>query len=183
MHRSGKVYEAIREEANQLLIDYEIKEYPLDIVELCNKLSIRLCKYSDLDKNMLMVKSNLGFFVKESKDQPPTIFYNDSLSIGTIRFTIAHEIKHFVFNDKDDEDDDLADFFARYILCPVPYLILNQVTEPNEIMSFCNVNIKTAQNASKNVYNRLSVYGRQLFGNEKELIESMNPELLDVVDW
>lgn len=47
----------------------------------------------------------------------PTIYYNDSFeSEGSQRFTIFHELKHYVFEDKDDEDDDLADFFARYFM-------------------------------------------------------------------
>ena len=36
-------------------------------------------------------------------------------------------VKHYVFGDKDDGDDDLADFFARYFMCPIPYLIIKKM--------------------------------------------------------
>lgn len=66
----------------------------------------------------------MGFFVKESKEQPPTIYYNDRFgSKGAIRLTIFHELKHYVFNDENDDDDDLADYFARHFMGPTPYLM------------------------------------------------------------
>ena len=57
--------------------------------------------------------------VKASKGRPPTIYYNDEYdSEGAIRLTIFHEIKHYVFNEdvSNEEEDDLADFFARYFI-------------------------------------------------------------------
>lgn len=92
-------------------------------------------------------KSKLGFFVKATKSTPPTIYYNDTIeSEGAIRFTIFHELKHYVFEDDDDEDDDdedddLADFFARYFMCPIPYLLLKKIDSQNEIVSFCGASI------------------------------------------
>lgn len=87
-------------------------------------------------------KSKYGFFVRCTNENPPTIYYNDKFEpYGAVRLTILHELKHYVFDeDANDEDqDDLADFFGRYFLCPIPYLIMKGIDTENEIISHCGV--------------------------------------------
>ena len=119
--------------------------------------------------------------MKGTKANAPTIYYNDSFeSDGAQRFTIFHELKHYVYNDEDDSEDDLADFFARYFMCPIPYLLLKNMDTPNEIASYCGTSFEVAFHVCLNLHNRKNRYGFQIFDYEIKLIEHLEPVLLEV---
>ncbi|MBD5096878.1 MAG: ImmA/IrrE family metallo-endopeptidase [Lachnospiraceae bacterium] len=147
-------------------------------------MGVALIPYSEYEGDelkLLIKRSTLGFFAKATKLTPPTIFYNDSIeSDGAVRFTIFHELKHYVFEDDNEEDDDLADFFARYFMCPIPYLLLKKIDSQNEIVSFCGASLKAAKNASTNIINRRNKYGYKLFDYEVRLIEHLEPPCNDI---
>ena len=184
MYRSDETYDSIKKVIIDIYVDYNIKGFPIDEKEVCRKMGIALIPYSEYigkDLEVLLKKSELGFFVRGTGQMPPTIWYNDSLkSDGAIRFTIFHELKHYVFEDDDDTDDDLADFFARYFMCPIPYLLLKKIDTQNEIVSYCGVSIQAAENASTNIQNRRKKYEYKLFDYEVRLIEQLEPLLLKV---
>lgn len=186
MYRDGNVYEEICKEIINIYLDYGFCEFPLDEKKVCNKMGIALVPYSSYGKEnqkLLRKKSRNGFFVKGTSEISPTIYYNDNReSEGEIRFTIFHELKHFVYNeDSDDNDkDDLADFFARYFMCPIPYLLLKGLKSLNEVISFCGVSKSAAANVTSNLENRKSRYGYQIFDYEIPLIEQIEPILVEV---
>ncbi|MCR5836928.1 MAG: ImmA/IrrE family metallo-endopeptidase [Lachnospiraceae bacterium] len=184
MYRDGKIYDEIDIVIVNIFLDYGIKTFPVDVFELCKKMSVALVPYSEFsyeERKLLMKKSNQGFFVKQSKTQPPTIYYNDLLeSKGAIRLTILHELKHYIFNDDNDDDDDLADYFARHFMGPIAFLILKQLESTNEIVSFCGMSISAATNAYKNIVSRKKKYGMNLFDYEIALIEHLDPVLIEI---
>lgn len=180
--RSPRVYNSIVEEIIQIYLDYDIKSFPLDLDNICRKMGVALIPYSECghEANQLLLKrTKKGFFVRGSQGNPPTIYYNDSseISIGEMRFTIAHEIKHYVYNESSDDEtiDDLADYFARFFLCPIPYLIVMNLTEPNAIVSHCNVSLTAAINASSTIRNRKASYKSTIFDYEEPLLEHLVP--------
>lgn len=184
MYRDGKVYDEIVETIIQIYIDYDIKSFPVDEKKVCRMLGVSLLPYSyfnDRTKELLLKKSEFGFFVKGSKDKPPTIYYNDLRdNYGSVRFTIFHELKHYVYEDEDDGEDDLADYFARQFMCPTSYLLLKNIDTENEIMSFCGVSYEAAMYACSNIMNRRMNYGYKLFDYEIRLIEHLEPVLIEV---
>lgn len=124
--------------------------------------------FSDKAKKLLQKKSNHAFFVKESKENPPTIYYNDTFeSKGAIRLSVFHEIGHYICED----EDDLADYFARHFMCPTAYLMLKGIESPNEIVAFCGVSFQTACNASANIANRKKKLGNKLLATKKNLLK------------
>lgn len=178
MYRNGKEYDQIAQLAIQLYLDYDLKGFPLDEREVCQKLGITLKAYSEYtaeQQQILEQRSHYGFFVPLSiKDgTPPTIFYNDTIgSRGCQRQTILHEIKHYVSEDAEDDpsDDDLAEYFGKYIACPIPYLIACNITSQQEIMKRFNVSYQMAGYIAKHVHNRIKRYGYRLFDYELPLI-------------
>lgn len=184
MHREGNVYDEIDKTIIDIMIDYDIKEFPIDEKLVCKRLGVSLVPYSSLDDSddsVLQKQSEDAFFVPQLKDRPPTIYYNDRIeNEGRKRFSIFHEIKHYVFEDKDDSEDDLADHFARFFMCPVPYLILKGITTPEEIMSFCDVSYTAACNVRKSINNRKHYHGHTVFDYEVKLINHIEPVLVEV---
>jgi len=178
--RSSETYDEIKKVIIQIYLDYDIKEFPVDEELICKKLGVSLIPYSEYSeeqKLLLLKRSRHGFYVKASKGRPPTIYYNDEYdSEGAIRLTIFHEIKHYVFNEDSDaeEYDDLAEFFARYFLCPIPYLIIKGIESVNEIVSTCHVSFEAAENASSNINNRKRIYGNKIFDYEIPLLQHLD---------
>lgn len=184
MYRDGKIYDEIIKTIIQIYIDYEIKSFPIDEKAICRKMGVSLLPYSYFDdrtRELLMKKSPFGFYVKRSKERPPTIYYNDLRdNYGSVRFTIFHELKHYVYEDEDDSEDDLADYFARQFMCPTSYLLLKNIDTENEIMSYCGVSYEAAVYACANILNRKKKYGYDLFDYEVKLIEHLEPVLIEV---
>jgi len=184
MYRASEVYEEITKTIIDIYLDYDIKGFPIDEKLVCRKLGVALIPYSGFtrkDRALLIKKSQHGFYVPETANNSPTIFFNDSFeSEGAQRLTIFHELKHYVYDDIDDEDDDLADFFARYFMCPIPYLLLKKIDKPNEIASVCGTSMAAAYNAYSNLRNRREKYGYHLFDYEIQLINHLEPILLEV---
>ena len=184
MYRDGKVYDDIVKIIIQIYIDYDIKTFPVDEKEVCRKMGVALVPYLSFGKDaieLLHKKSPYGFFVKGSKEQPPTIYYNDLRNnYGSIRFTIFHELKHYVYEDEDDGEDDLADYFARQFMCLTIYLLLKNIDTENEIVSFCDVSFEAAFYASANIINRKRNYGYKIFDFEVRFIEHLDPILIEV---
>ena len=109
MYRNDSIYDEIKNVIIDIYIDYGIKTFPINEKEVCKKMGVALIPYSEYEGDefkLLQKKSKLGFFVKATKSTPPTIYYNDTIeSEGAIRFTIFHELKHYVFEDDDDDND------------------------------------------------------------------------------
>lgn len=183
MYREGNVYDEIDKVIFDIYQDYDIKTFPIDEADVCNKLGVARVPYSAYSREgieLLKKKSETGFFVKESKEQPPTIYFNDLYgSKGAIRLTIFHELKHYIYNDENDDDDDLADYFARHFLGPTAYLMQKGFDSPNEIVSFCGMSMEAAINAYSNIVSRRNKHGMNLFDYEVSLIRHIEPALIE----
>ncbi|WP_391495755.1 ImmA/IrrE family metallo-endopeptidase [Gardnerella swidsinskii] len=179
MYRSGSKYDELDKLIYSIYDDYGINKFPIDEKELCRKMKISLVPYSAFSneaKKLLRKNSKHAFFVKESKENPPMIYYNDAFgSEGAIRFSVFHEIGHYICEDKNDSKDDLADYFARHFMCPTAYLMLKGIESPNEIVAFCGVSFEAARNASANIANRKKKLGFKLFSYEEESIKNIDP--------
>ena len=178
MYRSSDKYEDIVKVIIDIYLDYDIKIFPIDEMDICKRLGVVLVPYSECPeeaKELLKKKSKYGFFVRKTRENPPTIYYNDKFEpYGAVKLTIFHEIKHYVFDeDANDEDtDDLANFFGRFFLCPIPYLIMMGIETENEIISHCGVSMTAAGNVETTIRNRK--HGYRIFEHEIPLLKHLN---------
>ena len=184
MYRKGTIYDEIKKVIIDIYLDYGFNTFPIDPQEVCRRMGVALIPYSSFNREqrrLLKKESEYGFFVPATSQNVATIYYNDFYgSLGAQLLTIFHELKHYVYEDSDDVDDNLADFFARYFMCPIPYLLLKNIDTPNEIVSFCGVSYEAAYNVYSNLLNRKNKYGYRLFDYEIPLIEHLEPVLLEV---
>ncbi len=188
MYRDGAEYNRLDKMAIDIYIDYGITDFPIDVKDVCRRLGVSLVPYSEYtgaDLAVLRKKSIHGFFAKETKMNPPTIFFNDDLSVvqshGAIRQTILHETKHYVDEDYDEEadDDDKAEHFGRYFSAPTPFLVIKGFTHPNEIISRFGVTASIANNIASSIRNRMAKYGDMIFDYERPLIELLDRAYYD----
>ena len=96
MYRSGSEYDKLDKWIYSIYDDYNIHKFPIDAKKICQKMKIALVPYSAFSdggsQSLLQKKSKHAFFVKESKENPSTIYYNDTFgSEGAIRLsTLMH---------------------------------------------------------------------------------------------
>ena len=183
MYRSGEEYNTIERKVADIYCDYEFRGFPVDEKEVCSRMGVRLQKIPlEIRRTNKFVSNRLcgGFFVKSTAKTPPTIFYEVwfTTTRQEQRFAIFHELKHFVFEDKNDDKDDLAEHFSRCFMCPPSYFLLKGITAPEELADFCDMTFSAAKNASQQIKNRLDKYGTKLYSYEVDLIRLLEPALL-----
>ena len=186
MYRYGKYYDDVAKLVGDIYIDYDIKSFPIDVKTVCCKLGIILVPYSEFnseEKTLLIKKSKSGFYVPPTATSSPMIFYNDNIFVagsrGNIRRNILHEVFHYVNGDTDEipDNDDLADYFGKYFLAPISYLIAMGIDNPNEIIGKFEVDSSMAGFIAKNINNRKNKYKSKIFDYEKPLLQHILGDL------
>ena len=111
-----------RREIFRIILDVyetcEIKEFPIDCIDVIKKLKIPLYKYSELSakKEKECYRVSDDAFKLKGK-----IYYNDSFPyICRQRFTLMHEVGHILLKHVGDtkENDDETNYFASHFLAP-----------------------------------------------------------------
>lgn len=107
-------YKNARNLAWNILIKYNLYSFPIDIIELANKLNIQIYKVNNLPNDIYAFNT-----IKTNKK---IICYKDSGNIDTNRFTIAHELGHILLNHSNktkEYKEEQANIFASRLLCPL----------------------------------------------------------------
>lgn len=142
MYWKSEDYKQMAKLAIEIYLDYEITSFPIDEKELCQKMGILLLPYTEFPKEISDI-SNDAFLLPATKSHSPMILYNNKIdSYGRQRFSIFHDIKHYVNGDTNEcnqYDEDMADYFSRYMMCPIPILIKREINDIVTIISDYNV--------------------------------------------
>ena len=162
-----KSYQKSRDTAWEILIRHGVSALPVDIMSICRAEHIYVFTYRGHERELVGLglvehaRSTDGFSVRlEGHD---LIFYDDRKSPQRQRFTVAHELGHFVNgdvsdrptyrntepSDDDDEKETAANRVACRILSPACVLWRLGLTEPEEIALNCDISITAARWRSK----------------------------------
>ena len=87
--------------------------------DMADRLGISVEEYASEYANSIYAMS---FFQKSTSRY--MIVYNDRLDERILRFTLAHELGHYILKHKTDNDTSKkeANCFARNLLCPAPFI-------------------------------------------------------------
>ena len=182
MYRSSDEYDRMSKLAIAIIEDYGItaKDYPLDIDVLCKQMKINVVPYSAFPDDcidLLLKKSKDGFNIPRSTKMEATILFNDKygshLTQARISQTKGHEIKHIAEEDTDDSEDDLCDYFSKYLRCPFPLVFYYDISTPLQMISMFGVSQEQAIYILSNVRNRKLKYGLGFFEYEIELLKQL----------
>jgi hypothetical protein len=173
-------YDEIREAVADLLEDFGIVEYPIDVFAIVRSMGIKLIPYSSLDPgtNALMMAAYPDAVTRRPKRpdvQRTTIFFNDVNRPRTrIRFSVAHELGHLYL---DTENETEADNFARDFLAPQPLVLEYSSTSTTDgriciseeqVMSDFNVSYGCACTVVDRAIGRIRS-GRPMLGYERRI--------------
>ena len=115
MYWKSDDYEAITQTVIDIYRDYGINTFPIDEKEICRRLGIKLIPYSDVPD---YVKENYedAFYIPTTSENPPTIFFNDLVvNKGRRRYSIFHELKHYVCGDTDETEYNVNSFLITFL--------------------------------------------------------------------
>lgn len=140
------LYEEIKQKAAMIFERFNSRKIPVDVFALADFLGITVIKYSQLTENEKDIlerngisRNSDGFYALARKNgvDRPYIYYNDSKTPGRIRFTLLHEIGHYVLGHKQHSDlaEAMANFFAKYMIAP-PVLVA--CTKPSDYVDIMN---------------------------------------------
>lgn len=121
-------YEEIKIKVANLLEQYNIHSIPIDCVKLAQDMGFELKPYSKLSAKKLKALKELsdgdGYTIDNVDTGQKILFYDDSVCIGRQRFTILHEIGHYVLGHREESElaESEADFFAKYAIAPMPII-------------------------------------------------------------
>ncbi len=182
-------YDELDKMALQILADYSNGEFPIDLKKLCERLRIKLTPYSALKKSTLAkmnsitkndeLKDGFSIILKEpdSEGYIAYTYYNDDentiYAYERENFTIAHEIKHVVYDETNptDAEEAEANHFARFLLAPTPLLIIGKYETITDIQNKFGLTKSAASNALEAKNHRVQRYGNSLFDYESEFID------------
>ncbi len=117
--------------ANKILLEFNVREVPVDIENIADKLGIKI-SYAPSEEYS-------GMLIRKEDDQA-LMGINSSEPKTRMRFTVAHEIAHFLFDKKNKvsidyrtstklldkpEEEKRADLFAANVLMPKKLLTLD----------------------------------------------------------
>lgn len=174
MRLNNNRYEEIKKIVVATLEKFGMSEISIDCFELAHRMGIIVIPFSELTQDQL---NNIGFCEGEAimfcLDKDTYIFYNDiDNNISRQRFSIFHEIGHYVLGHKGESDlaKSEADFFARYVIAPIPLLWKLKCLDVVDIKNTFNTSYECAAIIKTNYDNWIKYGGNELKTFEEKLI-------------
>ena len=133
--------------------------------------------------NLLEV-SEFGFSIVNGDKR--IILYNEAMPLGSIRFTIAQEIGHFILKHRDEHDSAVekeANCFARNLLCPLPVACNLCANSVQSYVSLFNVTPKMATVAFERQEDDRDNISLQNWGLFSEMLEACMECFVDTDEY
>lgn len=153
-----------------------------DFLDTCKLLTYsQACFFYDYTMEMLLEVSEFGFSIVSGDRR--VILYNEAMPLGSIRFTIAHEIGHFILNHRDEHDsaaEKEANCFARNLLCPIPVVYELTVESALDYVELFNITPRMSTVAFAKQYDDKENISSQNWGLVSKKLEAY---MLGAVDF
>ena len=134
-------------EVVDFLETYNVTTYPISLTKLATKMKVPLIAYGscqDSKINLTLCKLEDSFLILLHGKS--FIFFNDKQRYTRIRFSIAHEMAHIWLEHSEDTEinEAEANFFASYLLAPVPLILKSNIDDVGDVSTAFNVGFDAA---------------------------------------
>lgn len=155
MALSKEQYEYIDESILDTFEAAGIFAFPINVFELCQKLKIRVVKYSDYSRAIIDYSDD-AYSLYNPKKREYVIVYNDAIESARVNFSIMHEIGHIQLDhDKsrlnEAEKEAEADTFAQKALAPVGVILKLGLKTDVQISSVFHISLPCARVITTNM--------------------------------
>ena len=123
----SKLYEEIEKNVADLLIQLNIRNYPVDPIQIALSLGYELIPFSQMNKEArkLFLLNDVDCVSHYNPERKTfMIYYRPNEMKERLRFTIGHEIGHIRMGHKGESElaRRIADYFSAYLLVPTPWI-------------------------------------------------------------
>ena len=150
-------------EVVELFETYGSPSYPLDVFSLAGRMGVAPRSYSSIpinERNLSKKASDDAFTLSKGNYSVGTTFicFNQDMNKGRMRQSVAHEIAHIWLDHPNNEEpfETEAEYFAAYLLAPIPIIITNKLETISEIKNYFNISFDAARIALERMTNRRS---------------------------
>lgn len=146
------IYKNVRNASWKVLIYCHVHKIPIDVISICNMYNVKVIDNTSV--KLLKSGESGRIFRVNGKIY---IIVNDNQSIQRQRFSIMHELGHYLLGHLGDtplsrdydsirpEEEQAADKFAADVLMPACVLWALNIHTAEEIVDLCNVSMQAAQ--------------------------------------
>lgn len=170
-------YEEIKRKVVEFYKEMNVNSLPIDCFGIAQKLGFTIVKFSDLSEQVREMVSECGgdaYTLDLIDSNEKYIFYNDDVVMGKQRFSIMHELGHYVLGHKESDSElaeSEADFFAKYALAPLPLLFQRNIDNYIDLAEQFEISKECAYYVMDN-YMKWIMYGSPKFTDyENDLIK------------
>lgn len=113
-------YKIINDKVLEVFTECEIQNFPINCIEVLLHYGFRLFTYSEIQASYAELYSIAKEYSSDAFKYGNIICYNNSGPEGRIRFSLMHELGHFILEHQETtpENEEEADYFASCILAP-----------------------------------------------------------------
>lgn len=165
------------------LTECHIKTFPVDCFSILNKYNFRTITYTQLKAKkpeayeLCLSISNDAFMDRVNR----IVAYNEKVNIQRIRFSLMHELGHFILQ---TDSEDAADYYASNILAPRAIMNNLECKNADDVHSVFDISYAAANRAWYDCRHRVwSKYDQAIkehfFPPAPIPIESPVPQLID----
>lgn len=138
----------------QVFRECEIQSFPINCFHIAQHYGFKLVQYSALPENKRLACMELS---EDACVIEHTLFYNDSMSEHRIRFSIAHELGHYILHTTNEAE---ANQFAGYLLAPRMAIHYADCKNCADVSQLFNISEEAADYAFRDYrrWHRIAVY-------------------------
>lgn len=113
-------YKLISDKTLDIFVECKIKEFPVDCFRILEHYGFKLYTYAEMHATNQRLYEMCRKYSDDAFRYQNIICYNENMIDSRIRFSLMHELGHFVLNHKETtkENEDEADYFASCMLAP-----------------------------------------------------------------
>lgn len=167
-------YQFISDKILEVYIECSIKEFPIDCIGILQHYNFRLLSYREIKNSDPELHEIAKEFSDDAFRYKKIICYNSTVVEGRMRFSLMHELGHYLLEHKENtpENEAEADYFASSVLAPRVAIWRMWHPTAEEIHKCFGLSYAASNRALDN-FNRRKIHG--LCDSEKKLVEWLYP--------
>lgn len=135
-------YKDVRNMVWKVLTQYQLFDFPIDTIELSERIGIEIRTAETLPQNVYSVSLKKGNNIY--------ILFQPSENEGTNRFTIAHELGHILMGHTTEKgatpyQEEEANIFASRLLAPMIVIKHNHIESAEQLATFFGLSLEAAK--------------------------------------
>lgn len=139
-------YEIINNKILEVYKECNVHAFPIDCSLILRHYKLNLITYQEAHKKNPELYYAIIKYSKDAFKFRKSVYYNSKNNIGRIRFSLMHELGHFILGHttESEENEDEANYFASNILAPRIIVYRNGFKTSDEIHDYFNISFSAA---------------------------------------